>query len=477
MIKVNLRINNFVLLLVFAVGVFCTNALAIDNDDTADIGREDSDPFSDLIVEKPQPNPQQQPQIISQPLAVEEPLPQLYVESVALKTIDAASLKATIEKMSSEYGSVSADSRSNSLIICDTKENLIRILEQIQIADKTQEQVLFVETVTLKFLKAENLKQALSSMSSQYGSISTDEKTNSVIVCDTKDRVEKIVAEVRKADQTPQQIMIEVVILDVQLSDDTEIGLNWDNILGNTTANNTMKEYTKNFKQTLVSDLGFGTASGAGFGVITGGISATVHALREKQNVEILASPRIMVVSGESAEIKTVEEIPYKEISSTSEGGSLSSTEFKEVGITLTVKAVLIDNDKILMTIEPEQSVNTGTFGIDDVPIIDTRQAKTTLLMEDGQIMVMGGLRKKETTINKKQIPFLGDIPLVGFLFSHNEKKINNSELLVMLSPHVYKDQPLDKDIMKKFTELKAKPLLSLPKQEDVHNEVMLLVD
>ena len=456
MIKVNLRMNIFSVLLVLTICVFCANALAIEDGDAADIGRDNSDPFSDLIVEKPQPK--QQPQIVSQPLAVEEQAPQLYVESVALKTIDAASLKATIEKMSSEYGSVSADSRSNSLIICDTKENLARILEQIQIADKTQEQVLFVETVTLKFLRAENLKQALGSMSSQYGSISTDEKTNSVIVCDTKDRVEKIVAEIRKADQTPQQIMIEVVILDVQLSDDTEIGINWDNLLGNDTANNTMKEYTKNFKQTLVSDLGYGT-EGAGFGVITGGISATVHALRDKQNVEILASPRIMVVSGETAEIKTVEEIPYSEESSTSEGGNLTSTEFKEVGVTLTVKAVLIDNDKILMTIEPEQSVNTGTFGLVNVPIIDTRKAKTTLLMEDGQIMVMGGLRKKETTINKKQIPLLGDIPLIGFLFSQNEKKINNSELLVMLSPHIYKGESVEADVMEKFIEIKTKPL------------------
>ncbi|MBC8481534.1 MAG: hypothetical protein H8D47_02585, partial [Planctomycetes bacterium] len=400
MIKVKLIVNSFPVLLVFTLYILCASALASQDDGVVNIGRDD--PFGNLMVEKSEPK--QLPDIVSQPLAVEEKAPQLYVENVVLKTIDASSLKSTIEKMSSKYGSVSSDNKNNSLVICDTKENLARILEQIQIADKTQDQVLFVETVTLKFLKAENLKEALSSMSSQYGSMSTDEKTNSVIVCDTKDRVEKIVAEIRKADQTPQQIMIEVVILDVQLSDDTEIGVNWDNLLGNSTANAAMQEYTKNFKQTLVSDLGFGGTSGAGFGLMTGGISATIHALREKQNVEILASPRIMVVSGGTAEIKTVEEIPYQEQSSTSEGGSLTSTEFKEVGVTLTVKAVLIDNDKILMTIEPEQSVNSGTSGISNIPIVDTRQAKTTLLMEDGQIIVMGGLRKKETTINAKKV-------------------------------------------------------------------------
>ena len=78
---------------------------------------------------------------------------------------------------------------------------------------------LFVQTVTLKFLEAQNLKNALSKMSSEYGSIAVDDNTNTLIICDTKEDLEKIVAEIKKADQTPKQIMIEVVIIDVQLAD------------------------------------------------------------------------------------------------------------------------------------------------------------------------------------------------------------------------------------------------------------------
>ncbi|MHC4708740.1 MAG: secretin N-terminal domain-containing protein, partial [Planctomycetota bacterium] len=87
---------------------------------------------------------------------------------------------------------------------------------------------LFVGTATLKFLDAENLKDAVKMMSSPWGSIAVNAKNNSLIVCDTKERLARIISEIKKADKTPPQIVIEVVILDVQLTDDTEMGINWD---------------------------------------------------------------------------------------------------------------------------------------------------------------------------------------------------------------------------------------------------------
>ena len=87
---------------------------------------------------------------------------------------------------------------------------------------------LIVRTVSLKFLNAANLKTAIDKMSSANGSISVNENTNSLIVCDTEENLKKILAEIQKADQTPKQMIIEVVIIDVQLKNDTEIGVDWD---------------------------------------------------------------------------------------------------------------------------------------------------------------------------------------------------------------------------------------------------------
>jgi len=356
--------------------------------------------------------------------------------------------------------------RDNPFAEISGKENFIlqNVSRSLQSGMESPE--LFVETATLKFLDAKNLRTAIASMSSGHGNISVDTKSNSLIICDTKKNLEKILTQIKKADRTPEQIMVEVVILDVQLEDDTEIGTDWDRIL--------RPERDESYVQDLIpAASALGTGFGAFYSITKRDLIGVVHALQEIRDVEILASPRILVASGQEAFIQTVEEIPYIELSQTAGGGggasAISSTEFKEAGVTLRVKATVTDDQKILMTIEPEQSINTGVEGVGDstVPIIDKRKAKTTLLMEDGQVLVMGGLRKKEIRITRNQVPLLGDLPLIGFLFANNKEQIQHTELVVFISPHIYKGEPLSEKQMAKFKELREKPLLSLPKDKE----------
>ena len=180
------------------------------------------------------------------------------------------------------------------------------------------------------------------------------------------------------------------------------------------------------------------------------------------RDVEILASPKVMVLSGQSALIQTVEEIPYTELSDSTQGAAgLTSTEFKEVGVTLDVSVLITDEQKIRLTVSPEQSVDTGRTGVDSdntTPIIDIRRLKTTLLMEDSQVAVLGGLRRRNLKNSIDKIPLLGDLPLVGFLFSNDNIEIEHTELVVFLSPHIYKGEPLTEREMEQFNELKNSP-------------------
>jgi type II secretory pathway component GspD/PulD (secretin) len=174
----------------------------------------------------------------------------------------------------------------------------------------------------------------------------------------------------------------------------------------------------------------------------------------------------VMVVSGQKASIKTVEEIPYQEVTQSSAGGggasAITSTQFKAVGVTMDVKATVTDEGKVLLTVSPSQSVATGT-SVGGVPVIDKREATTTLLMDDGQVVVMGGLRRQDTQITKDQVPLLGDLPLIGFIFANNHKVVQNTELLVLLSPHINENEPVPAEAMKRFNEFKNRPVLSLP--------------
>jgi general secretion pathway protein D len=251
--------------------------------------------------------------------------------------------------------------------------------------------------------------------------------------------------------------MIEVVIADVQITDDTEIGVNWDNIFDT--------EWDGTYTQSLVTTLATAGTIGADLSIIRSNISGTLHALQQVRNVEILASPRVLVLSGQEAEIKTVEEIPYEEASDTSEGGAgaITSIEFKNVGITLKVKATVTQNGQILMEVEPEQSVATGEVGVQDVPIVDSRSAKTTLLVQDGHVVVLGGLRRRETRLSTDRVPGLGKIPVIGLLFSRNQEVVENSELLVMISPHIYRDGEITSEQLERFNDLRDRPLLRIP--------------
>jgi type II secretory pathway component GspD/PulD (secretin) len=333
---------------------------------------------------------------------------------------------------------------------------------------------LFVHTVMLKFLDAKSLKQAIDRMSSEFGSIATNEKNNSLIICDTKDNLAKIVAELKKADKTPQQIMIEVVILDVQINDGTEIGINWD-LLSD-------KRYNVGYRQNFTTNrlgstretattIGDATAFnttglGGSFSVISGTVRNIVHLIQQKREVEILASPRVMMVSGESASIQAVEELPYTEVMDTAAGGAaaITSTEFKNVGIQLDVEATLTDNDDIFLTVDVEQNVATGQSDT-EVPIVDTRKANTSLLLKDGQVVIFGGLRRQEKTKEVDQIPFIADLPIIGELFKSTKIVTKNSELIVFLSPHIYKGEPIPDDAMSKYKEIRDRPMLS-PKND-----------
>ncbi|HBG78773.1 MAG TPA: hypothetical protein DDW84_08040 [Phycisphaerales bacterium] len=342
---------------------------------------------------------------------------------------------------------------------------------------------LFIETVSLKFVDAKSLKSSIVTMSGEWGNMEPDAKGNSLIICDTNENVQRIITQIRKIDRKPEQIMIEVVILDVKLNDETEIGINWDML--------TTNDHDAAFRQNLsfsnrvgstIRDSGTvgsataynSTGTGSDLWLLfPGDIRSVIHILQEKNNVEILASPRVMVVSGQTASIEAVEEIPYQEQTDTSQGGSLTSIQFKNVGITLDVGATLTDDKFIFLDVEANQKVRTGTAVVvgtggstSTVPVVDARIVKSSLLLTDGQILVIGGLRRKETQKQTNQIPFLGDIPIVGAAFKSTDTIQNNSELLVLLSPHIYNgEKPTDAE-MAKYNEITKRPLLEIPEEE-----------
>ncbi|MBN1360699.1 MAG: type II secretion system protein GspD [Sedimentisphaerales bacterium] len=325
-------------------------------------------------------------------------------------------------------------------------------------------------TVVLKFLDAKSLQGVLAAMVKPYGAVSVNEANNSVVLCDTPEKLEKILAYIRKADQTPQQVAIEVLILDVQLDNDTEIGVNWDLLTSDRPNAVYRQNFTSSRLRSTIEDsttLGDATAFntiglGGDFSVISGTVRAVLHLIQQKRDVEILASPRALVVSGRSATIQAVEEIPYQEISDSSGAGqaALTTTKFKNVGITLQVTAIIADSNNIFLTVDTEQNVRTGQ-STDGIPVVDTRRTNTAVSLRNGQTVILGGLRREQQTKQVSQVPLLGDLPILGNLFKSTRKVTHNSELVVLLSPHIDTGAALPESVATRYEAAHSRSLLS----------------
>jgi type II secretory pathway component GspD/PulD (secretin) len=157
-----------------------------------------------------------------------------------------------------------------------------------------------------------------------------------------------------------------------------------------------------------------------------------------------------MVLDNQQAEIKIVEEIPYQELTETSAGGSIGTTQFRDVGVELRVTPHLTRDGLIRLQLNPKFSsrtgdvlLNTGNPNVPPQPIISTRETTTTALIHNGQTVVIGGLKKQDVLQQVNKIPLLGDLPLLGALFRFEGERIVNSELVIFITPHVIENPVL----------------------------------
>ena len=175
-------------------------------------------------------------------------------------------------------------------------------------------------------------------------------------------------------------------------------------------------------------------------------IDILMSAARIKDASKLLANPRILVLDNETASFKAVRQIPYQELQ---QGGyqSYGTTEFKDVGVELEVTPHLTKDGKVKLHIKPVFSVHVDDVDLTLVgsgngitmpqPVVDKREADTIALVQSGDTVVIGGLRKQEVTQEISKIPLLGDIPIIGWAFKFKGEETVNSELVVFITPKV----------------------------------------
>lgn len=345
--------------------------------------------------------------------------------------------------------------------------NILRIATPQQISTERSQAVAFTKIFPLNYAKGEDIKANLDTIRNaegRRGNISVDTRTNSLIVTDTPEgltSVERIIAEL---DKKPQQVIIEAKLVEITLKDNLDIGIQWSYARTIPTSNGVMTVGKTNIlstdqqgtggtmvngeirtPQTPLSD-GTGVTLPASavagqlgaisFGLVEGSsrLTAMLTALSEKGLSKILSNPKVTTINNKEARILVGQKIPYT-TTTVAVSGTTQETQFLDVGIKLTVTPTINADRKITLQVNPSVSlfIRADAAG----PVIGTREAQTTVLVNDGDTVVIGGLITEDDKKLVAQVPLLGDLPVIGHLFKHDFNSKERTELLVFITPQI----------------------------------------
>ena len=280
--------------------------------------------------------------------------------------------------------------------------------------------------------------------------IVVDEVNNAILVKATPQDYAQVLKTIKLLDTIPKQVLIEVLIAEITLDRDTEFGIEWS-LYGDYASLGGYKGNERVGQNVGLSGLGLDllkpvSQTGFTYAFASKALEAFLKARASDNKVDILSSPHILVADNTEAKIEVGQEVPivtseYTPTTLQTATESFSrSIEYRDTGILLTVTPRINDKGLVALEISQEVSdVSEKTIEGINSPIILKRQAETSLVVQDGKTIIIGGLIREKKDTSKEGIPFLIKIPYLGKLFSFNKDLITKTELVMMITPHVVK--------------------------------------
>ncbi len=352
----------------------------------------------------------------------------------------------------SSQGQLQSMESANSILVvdfADRVESIRNFVEQMDAAASKSTggipsesykrlQVAYFHT---QYIPVDNTKPALTAVLSATGKLATMPAENRLVVVDYPSNIDMVKRVLEKIDRPRPQVRITGLIYDISLQDVEQLGINWNqNIKGNdVNADGVPNQELKLDTQTLAP---FNVGSSGGAVTVKSfttnfDIRAVILALQNAKDARLLADPNVTVEENEMAELSSVQEIPFQQITQSELGGQIGTTAFKPVGITLNVTPQIASDGTVKMIVNQEFSRVAGFTETDDQPIVDARIATTTVRVANKRTVVIGGLRQRSDTGDFNGIPFLKDVRVIGPLFRARDTNVRESELLVFLQPEI----------------------------------------
>ena len=299
------------------------------------------------------------------------------------------------------------------------------------------------KTIFVSYATVAEMKETLLKLISERGSIMTDKRTNSIVLSDIPENLKKIEEMITILDRRTPQVVIESKMIQIKSDDTKRLGINWGASDGTSGG---IKTINPNGRANV--DIGMlpaisGTSNlSVGTVVDNFALNASLHAMLDQGTTELLASPKVCTLDNELATITIGKKVPIRLL----DEDNRPVTRLVSVGIKLEVRPHITADNHIIMDIRPEvsfiepQPVSKGEIEI------NTTEAHTVVMVKDSQTAVIGGLIRKDISQTVNKVPFLSNIPFVGFFFKNKANSNSRNELLIFVTPHIITDEEMKND-------------------------------
>ena len=352
------------------------------------------------------------------------------------------------------------------IILVDTLDKLAekrKKAQEAKVAEPLQTKVFI-----LNFAKVSEVKDTIEKVLTSRGKFTYDTRTNTLIVTDSQSNIPVLEKTVKSLDTITPQVLIEAKIIETDLSVTDKLGINWNisaTVSGSkrpTTWPTTIHSDNKYLRDyTYVDSSGSDTKTSLDFpspssdlftfGTIdTSSLSVTLDAILNDSHTKILSQPKIATMDNNTATINVVTEDPVPEYTFNSDTGQweINGYEWKQYGVTLEVTPQINKEGFITLDIKPtvsdklaDKTFTSASGSSALVPILSTQTTSTKVMVKDGETLVIAGLIRDKVVNTVSKVPFLGDIPLLGYLFKHKNKTTEKKNLLIFITPKIVTPQ------------------------------------
>ena len=288
-----------------------------------------------------------------------------------------------------------------------------------------------IRTFKVQYSDTKQVADILVKYVSRYGKITPLIGRKLIVVEDLPGFVDRVGKLLEELDVQPKQVMIEAKILEVALDESENFGVDWKKIFGS--AGNTSGSFGTSGLATGSAD---NPSQGFYFSLLNRNLTAFLSALAAKGRVRTLSTPKLLALENQESKAVIGDSTGYK-VTTTINLVTTETVQFLESGVILKVTPSVDQQGRVLLKVHPE--VSSATL-IEGIPSKKSTEVTTELICDDGQSIFIGGLIKGKTSLERQGVPVLGDLPVVGNLFSNRNESVSSSETVVIITPYVVRE-------------------------------------